>query len=431
MNLTPEEKKALIDEIGVQGAAKLKEVSDAATVEMKALLSEVKEQKGGLTEEQHKAILVSQKSLEDKIEEISKEHGSSITDLKGAISKAEVTGKTIAEKLKDDEEELKRLYGQSGVGQKAYMLTVDKSGNPVLKNFVHGTIDGLEGGLASVAQSFDASSILRMGAGGTVLNQYRNTPFIFDLCNTITTSPDQRLAFWIDEIPKIGSSALVPEGETKPKVQYNYELKSSPYKKEAKLISFTDEFSMDFSELEQNIMNQGRVDLINKVNAAILPNITTAATAYNTATEFKAGVPITNPHDFDAIAAMSAQVDSATFGSASANAALMSTFKKYRIGIQRDNELGYINSPQVLDALSYVGNPEMGADEVMVGDFSQYNILLRGGIIVKVGYNGTDFAENKFSVVMEQFYYDYISSARTNAIVKGANFADVKTAISA
>jgi hypothetical protein len=50
---------------------------------------------------------------------------------------------------------------------------------------------------------------------------------------------------------------------------------------------------------------------------------------------------------------------------------------------------------------------------------------------VKVGYNGTDFAQNMFSVVIEQYYYDYISAARTPAIVKGPDFATVKTAISA
>jgi hypothetical protein len=48
-----------------------------------------------------------------------------------------------------------------------------------------------------------------------------------------------------------------------------------------------------------------------------------------------------------------------------------------------------------------------------------------------VGYNGTDFGDNKFSTVMEQFYYDYISTVRKVAIVSGPDFATVKAAISA
>ena len=76
-----------------------------------------------------------------------------------------------------------------------------------------------------------------------------------------------------------------------------------------------------------------------------------------------------------------------------------------------------------------VGNAGVGADDVIVGDFKQYNILLRGGLIMKVGYNGTNFAENKFSVVLEQYYFDYISTIRAKALVKGTTFATVKAAI--
>ena len=69
----------------------------------------------------------------------------------------------------------------------------------------------------------------------------------------------------------------------------------------------------------------------------------------------------------------------------------------------------------------------MAADAVVVGDLRQYHMVMRGGLIVKIGYNGTDFAENKFSVVMEQYYFDWISNIRKSAIVKGPTFADVKT----
>ena len=101
------------------------------------------------------------------------------------------------------------------------------------------------------------------------------------------------------------------------------------------------------------------------------------------------------------------------------------------MGISKDLDSSYLNAPQVLNNISLVGNPGMGADDLLVGDFKQYNIMLRGGLIVRVGYNGTDFAENKYSVVMEQFYYDYISNVRKAAIVKGADFATVKGLIGA
>jgi hypothetical protein len=238
------------------------------------------------------------------------------------------------------------------------------------------------------------------------------------------------LAMWYDELVKVGSSAKVTEGAAKPLVQYLYELQSDTYKKEAALVSFTEEFQMDFARLESDILGKARIDVINRVNSAILPDIKTKATAYSTGANFQQGTPVPDANDFDVLAAMAAQVDNATFG-AIANTAIMSTYKKYRMGILKNEQNSYLNPPAVLANLAFVGNPDMGDDDAIVGDLKQYNIILRGGLIVRVGYNGTDFADNKYSTVLEQFYYNYISSIRTKAIVKGTTFADVKAAIAA
>jgi hypothetical protein len=235
------------------------------------------------------------------------------------------------------------------------------------------------------------------------------------------------LAMWFEEQAKQGASTAVLEGGTKPASQYAYTLKSATYKKEAVLLGFSEEFNLDFARLQSDILGKGRVDLVNRINAAILVRLTAAATAYNTAGSFGT---VNDANDYDVIAAMAAQVDNATFG-ANANAAVMSTFKKYAMGVLKDQNNNYLNRPRVIDNISFVGNPDQAADDIMVGDFKQYNILLRGGLIIKVGYNGTDFAENKFSVVMEQFYFDYISAIRAAAIVKGSTFADVKAGINA
>ena len=235
--------------------------------------------------------------------------------------------------------------------------------------------------------------------------------------------------YGFEEVAKQGGSATVGEGQTKPITQYAYELKSASYKKEATLIGITDEFAMDFSRLESDILGKGRIDVINRLNTSILGNITTSATTYNTQASFNAGLlGVEEVNDFDVLAALAAQVDNSTYGSM-ANAAVMSTFKKYRMGITKSTQGEYVDRPSVLDNLAFVGNPAMAADNVMVGDFKNYNIILRGGFIVKVGYNGTDFAENKFSVVMEQFYYDYISEIRKKAIVKGQTFKTVRDLI--
>jgi len=240
---------------------------------------------------------------------------------------------------------------------------------------------------------------------------------------------------WFDEQAKDGASATVAEGATKPTVQYKYQLNSSTYKKEAALVGFSEEFQMDFAQLESDIMNKARIDVINRVNQAILPDIIAKATVYNQSVAFKGGTPVANANDYDAICALAAQVDNATFG-ARANTAIMGTNKKYRMGITKNTQGSYLNPPDVINGIAFVGNPSidtssLGAEGLIVGDLKQYNIVLRGGLIVRVGYNGTDFAQNLFSTVLEQFYFNYISAVRQVAIVQGPDFATVKAAIAA
>jgi len=302
------------------------------------------------------------------------------------------------------------------------------------------TIAGVPAGaVASITQALDAATLLRVGAGSMINSQYRNSAWIFDLCNTINASyiSAQPFAMWFDEQPKVGASATVVEGTTKPSSQYIYQLNSATYKKEATLIGITEEFHIDFAQLESDLLNKGRIDVINRVNQAILPDIITAATVYNSSAAFKGssgGVP--NVNDYDAIAALAAQVDNATFGGAKTNVAIMGTNKKYRMGLTKNTLGSYLNPPDVLNGVSFVGNPSVdtafpGVEGLIAGDLKQFNIILRGGLIVRVGYNGNDFGNNQFSTVMEQFYYDYISTVRKVAIVQGPDFATVKAAISA
>ena len=442
--MTEQEKQALIGSIGKQASdAVIAELANYET-RVKTMVTEAAKNGGYVTEAAMTAVKEASESALKTVEAALEKQGTTIAELQTKLTTGSSVGKSVREVLEESAEKLQNRYN-SKQGTEAFMLTMNHKGEFVMTPFndstiktpqANATIGGLlagPAGVASISQSLDAATLLRIGAGSPIMGQYRNTPWVFDLCNTINASfvSGMPYAIWYDELAKDGASTNVAEGGTKPLSQYKYQLNSSTYKKEAVLIGFTEEFKMDFAQLESDILNKGRLDLINRVNAAILPNIISAATEYNTADSFKAGVAVSNANDFDAIAACAAQVDSATFGGSIANAAVMSTFKKYRMGISKDLDSSYLNAPQVLNNISLVGNPGMGADDLLVGDFKQYNIMLRGGLIVRVGYNGTDFAENKYSVVMEQFYYDYISNVRKAAIVKGADFATVKGLIGA
>lgn len=426
----------LVDKIGKEATEKIK--SELAAY--KETISEML--KGTITQ---KELNDSREKLSASIEDVKlivEKQGMTITDLMlhlNAATKNPSSLLGIKERIYADIDEIKSIYSNR-TGRKTYMLVTGEKGKPYMIPFddivtkapgPHATIPNIGGTFAaSITQSIDAATLLRIGGASEVYSVYRNTPWLFDLINTYSVGFDNPFFLYYNEIAKDGTSATVAEGGTKPSVQYKYELKSATYKKEAVMCNFTEEFSIDLDRLYSDIMSKVQIDLINRINAQIQTNILAAATAYNDGTAYKAanGGVLTNVNDWDAIAAMAAQAESATFTNGS-NVALVSTRKKYIMGTLKDANKNWVNAPMVLNPISVVSNPAMGSDDVLVGDLKQYNMALRGGVIVRIGYNGTDFADNRFSTVAEQYYFDYISSARTAALVKGATFAAVKTAI--
>lgn len=395
--------------------------------------------KGKISEERFKEFQGEQAKATEKMEAILVKQGTTISELSLQIEAGKAVGcKSIAETLHNDEAELKKVY-ENGSGNKQYMLTVNDKGEMVMKPHAAAktvgpvaTISGINGGTAaSIFQSIDAASLLRLGGDSTIISQYRNTTWLFDLVTIVNAGWDNMMAMWFEEVVKTGTSATVAEGAAKPLVQYGYTLKTQTYKKEAQIIGFTEEFSLDFARLQSDILGKGRTDVMNRINTVMLADLTAAATAYNTGTAYKNGValsPTVNYNDYLTIDAAAAQVDAATFG-AKANAAIMNTYKNHRVNTQMDSQGRFLMPPAALNGITMVGNVAMGTDDLIVGDLKQFNLILRGGLIVRVGYNGTDFAQNMFSTVIEQYYYDYISTIRAVAIVKGATFSAIKTAI--
>lgn len=429
----------LVDKVGKEAAEKIKKEFEAYKETVKEIANKCVEQKGYITEEQFKKQQDAADKALNEIKQIAKEQGQSINSLMEKITNPGAgKGKSIEKLLKENEGELKKIYDARS-GSMEFLLEQKANGEFVMRKFdarsatkaagPTATIDDVDDGanVASIAQGANAASLLRVGGSSPIVSQYRNSPWIFDLVNVTTSEyvSGMPVVFWYEEVATEGAANIVVEGATKPKVQYKYVLKSANYKKVAHLVQFTEEFSIDFRRLQDDILNKGRIDLLNVVNNDVLADLITKATTYNTSASFGA-VPFAN--DFDVIAAMAAQVDNATLGN-SANTAIMSTFKKYKMGVTKDEFGAYLNRPDVLSTIQFVGNPDMAADQVVVGDLRQYNIILRGGIIVRIGYVGNDFAENKFSVVMEQFYWNYISEIRRAALVKGPDFATVKDLI--
>ncbi len=448
--MTADEKKALAEQIGKEAAEKI----DAKFIEVKTEAEKIAREaaaNGGISKEAFEAFQKKSDEAVEAIKEQCNKQGLSIAELlekSNGNDNAKTQG--IAQVLKAHEEELRQIY-KSRSGSKEFLLTV-KNGQldmrPIdtssVKNMeevskaagVHGTIDGLGASVtSSIAESLAASTRVRMGADAGIYGLYRNTPWVFQLCSMQTVGIENLFAVWLEEQAKQGSSADRTEGATRSQAQYAYTIKTEPWKIRSLLVSFTDQFALDFRRLEDDIMMKTGTDMVNDLNTAILPNILSVATAYNTATNYRggaisAGNVIANCNDYHVISALKAQANSATFGAAT-NAAVMSTYKYERIGTLSDTTGNFIQPPASLANVTYVNNPGMGTDDILVGDMKAYNILMRGGLIVRIGFNGNDFGDGKFSVVMDQYYMDYCPVPKRAGIVKGTTFASVKTALTA
>lgn len=434
--MTKEELEALAKQVGVNASQAIKTALDEYDEKAKEFANAAA--KGKISEEAFKAFQVEQKTAIEKLTTICEKQGTTITEMSLKLEQGKAEGaKSIAQTLFDDQKELETVF-QNGSGNKQYMLMQNAKGEMVMKPHNPtktvgpvATISGINGGTAaSIFQSIDAASLLRLGGDSQIISQYRNTTWLFDLVTIVNAGWDNMMAMWFEEQAKDGGSTAVNEGGSKPLSQYKYTLKTQTYKKEATLIGFTEEFSLDFARLQSDILGKGRTDVMNRINTVLLTDLIAAATAYNTSVSYKNGTPLSDAtyNDYLTIDALAAQVDNATFGT-QANAAIMSTFKYHRVNTQMDSQGRFLEPPASLDGIKQLGNPAMGTDDLIVGDLKQFNLILRGGLIVRVGYNGTDMAQNMFSTVIEQYFYDYISTIRAVAIVKGQTFAAVKTAL--
>lgn len=428
----------LVSEVGKQTAEKI-------AAEMKNYNDKLAKLDGTATQEEMTELKTALETAIGEVKNIAEKQGKSITDLAQALEGGGVKGQTIEECLTKSKDKLEKvILDRSGRLTEEFVINADKEGNffmrPYQRKVVgpHATVDevGHASHTASVSEgSISAATIMRMAANADIINQYRDNPMVFGLVD-LQSAPlygGNRYVYW-EEVPVEGSPTIVPEGGKKPEMQYRYVLRSEEYKKVAAHRVMTDEFLFDFSTIEGNIRSLFMQDLSKTLNDNVIGNIISAATPYSDGAAYTFGGtdPVLNPTDYDVFLAMSSQAEKATFSTA-ANAALVSIDKGYRIGGKRENDSGdggWLNRPAILNGLNITRTAQMTGDNVLVGDFKNYVLAMRGGVIVRFGHINEQLIENKITMVIEQFYYDYIPALRKPSIVKGPTFADVKAAIS-
>lgn len=274
----------------------------------------------------------------------------------------------------------------------------------------------------------------------------RGTQYIFDVASRRTVSEIEEYTTWLEEGDEQGAFAVVAEGAVKSLVSTALVRNFVKAKKVAAKYVVTEEF-VKFRKKAYAIIQDLINDKIVRDYAAILTVDLQAQAASYVGTTLDD--TIENPTDFDAIAAVAAQIETLNFVP---DVLVVHPQDKWRIVTQKDAEGRY-----------YMMLPMMGADgvinlvgfRVVTSTYQTIGTFTLGesglfkiedeALTIRMGYGidvttatvsgetvitsvASDFDTNKFRVIVETFFKDYIATNHIGSFVT-ASFATVKAAL--
>lgn len=273
----------------------------------------------------------------------------------------------------------------------------------------------------SVTNNITGATALRLG-DGPLFEIKRGRPFILDFVNVGETN--QPFLIWWDEVAKQGNFAVTAEGVIKPLVQYEFVRRSSDYKKIAGYMVLTDEFMNDLPNLVTNIRRLAEIDIMNGLNANILTDMIAALPVFT-----YAGLngSIYHADDYGAIGAAITQIQQLFF---QPTVLVLNPADAWKMRLTKDDVGRYQMPPFAMNGQTFefgqvIVDPRIALGNFLVGDGSTWNVDMKGGLIIRIGYNQDDFIKNQQTLLVEQYYYDYISDNRKGAWVYG-NFSVIK-----
>lgn len=403
----------LVKKVGEEAAKLIKTDVEAATKGM--LTFEQLEAKLAALTPEAKSIKIGEKSIED----ILREQGEAITVLKGqgTPGNSKSMKEMLSEKMGDVERAFKSKQGEVRLSLKAAaIMTTDN------------TID----------DSDLPDDLIESFSVGAFVEKRRPRQYVFDIADRTTVQEIDQYKTWLEEGGEQGAFAIVSEGAIKPLVSMALVRNTSEYKKVAGKYVVTEEFAK-FRKNAYTIIRRLISDKMLRDYSALLTTDLIADAAAYTATALDA--QYANPTDYHAVGAVAAQIESLNF---MPDVLIMNPQDKWRIGLSQD-QVGqfYLNIP-VTDPSGetrMMGFTLRTSNYVPVGDF----ILGEGGlwkiedeaITIRMGMGITDegagvyssdFDNNRFRVIVETYFHDYIATNHTGSFVY-ANFADVKAAL--
>lgn len=233
------------------------------------------------------------------------------------------------------------------------------------------------------------------------------------------------------------STEFVKESFTKANGQVSYQEVSVEVKKVAGFIKVSKEMLSDLAFVRSEINNDLMESVAQNIDTQLLNG--TGGTSLNgvlsTASAWSAGSfagTISNPTIIDVLRVAKSQVEVNNF-LPSHIVLNPADVAKIELSKTSTGEYTYPNfaegmAPNMqLSGLTIVASTNIATGTFLVGDFSKFNVRMREGMNIQVGYENDDFARNMVSILCEARLCSFVKANDVKAFVTG----DVATAIAA
>lgn len=425
--MEPKEFDALVAKVGTETATKIQEAVSPIQKAFDAFEEKYKANPESVTKEDVEKIKGLVETKDADLRKILTTQGESITELEKKLNVQESGGESVAKVLEGLKDKIQAVYrNKTGAVEIQLGYVADKNGRYQLvakAADVHNTTT--TGANASITQNVSAAALLRGDANAPIETIQRKRPWILDFVFVGSTANSSFV--WFNEVPKQGDFAVTAEGAVKPLLMYTFDRLSADYKKVAGRVKITEEFAMDFPRLVSTIEDLMRVDCRNKMNDLILTDLIANASTYSNPA---LALQIDGADNWAAIAAAAGQLANFYY---TPNILVLNPNQGIINATMKDSTGQYINYEPLMREIeagniTVLRHPDVAMGKFFLGDGNAYKVWLRGDLIVRIGYSNDDFDRNQYSMVVEQYFFAFISAAKKAGLIYG-DFAAIKTAI--
>jgi HK97 family phage major capsid protein len=301
--------------------------------------------------------------------------------------------------------------------------------------------------IIEIKSAVDMSVANTIGAGSTQISITENTGIISPirqrtqtyLANVSVGSTSGNRGMWIEETDEQGTPIFIGEGVGKTKISVLYAEKTANVKKIAVYGKVTTEMLADIPQLISYIQNNLMKRMENKTEDQLLSgdnigdNLNGVITV---ASAFSAGAlanSVQDANEWDVLEAVATQVKLA-YGMPNAIFVHPSTLQAMKAAKTSTGEPLWKyyqdsnNSGISVAGMKVIETPAITAGDFVGGDMTAVNVLFRENTTVQIGLDGSDFTNNKKTLLLEQRLVQFVSANDTPVIVKGS-FDDAKAAL--